>query len=73
METMSRRFADEILSDEMAAVLRSKSPAQRLAIAFGMWRFARQLIERSSRAEHPDWTEAELGQHVARRMAHGAG
>jgi Rv0078B-related antitoxin len=73
MEAIPRRFTDEILSDEMAAVLRSKTSAERLAIAFGMWRFARQLIERSSRAQHPEWTDAELGQHVARRMSHGAG
>jgi hypothetical protein len=73
MGTMPRRFADEVVSDEMAAVLRAKSPAERLAIGFGMWRFARQLIERSARAQHPEWTESQLQQHVAQRMSHGAG
>jgi hypothetical protein len=72
METPPRRFTDEVLSDEMAAILRSKTPAERLAIVFGMWRFARDLIERTSRAQHPEWTEEELRQHVARRMSHGA-
>ena len=72
METPPRRFTDEILSDEMAAILRTKTPAQRLAIAFGMWQFARQMIERTARAEHPEWTEAELRRHVAWRMSHGA-
>ena len=72
METIPRRFTDEILSDEMAAILRAKSPAERMAIGFGMWRFARKMIERTSRAQHPEWTEAELRQHVAWRMSHGA-
>jgi hypothetical protein len=72
METPPRRFTDEILSDEMAAILRAKTPAQRLAIAFEMWRFAQQLIERTSRAQNPEWSEEELRQHVARRMSHGA-
>ena len=69
METPPRRFTDEVLSDEMAAILRSKSPAERLAIAFGMWRFARDLIERTSRAQHPEWTEAELPAHGAENVA----
>jgi hypothetical protein len=72
MNATPRRFTDEVLSDDMAAVLRGKSPDQRLAIGFGMWRFARQLIERTSRAQHPEWTEAELERHVAQRMSHGA-
>jgi Rv0078B-related antitoxin len=72
MEKPPRRFTDEILSDEMAAILRAKTGAERLEIAFGMWRFARQMIEATARAEHPEWTERELQQHVAWRMSHGA-
>lgn len=72
MNPVQRIFADELLSDDMAAVLRSKSPAERLAISFRMWRFARDLIERTARAEHPEWSEPELQRHVAGRMSHGA-
>ncbi len=70
--TTQRTFTDEVLSDAMAAILRAKTPAERLAISFGMWAFARQLIQRTSRASHPEWTDAELDRHVARRMSHGA-
>lgn len=70
--TTQRRFTDEILSDEMAAVLRAKTPAERLAIAFGMWRFARQLIERTARTQHPEWNDADVQSQVSRRMSHGA-
>ena len=68
---LPRRFTDEVLDDRMAAILRSKTPAERLAMAFGMWRFARDLISRNARRDHPEWTESELTLHVARRMSHG--
>jgi Rv0078B-related antitoxin len=67
-----RTFTDEVLSDEMAAILRVKTPAERLQIAFGMWSFAQKLIRRTAHAEHPEWTDAELERHVAHRMSHGA-
>ena len=37
----SRIRTMEIVDDRVAEILRSKSPAERLAIADGMWRFAR--------------------------------
>jgi hypothetical protein len=67
-----RTFKDEILSDAMAAILRTKTPAERLAIAFRMWSFARQMVLRIAHAKHPEWSEAELEHYVARRMSHGA-
>ena len=67
-----RTFTDEVLDDRMAAILRTKTPAERLAIAFGMWSFAREMIRLNTRRQHPEWSEAEVGQHVARRMSHGA-
>lgn len=65
-------FRDEVLDDEMAAVLRSKTPAERLAIAFRLWKFARETLTETLRRDHPEWDEAELGREVARRMSHGA-
>ena len=53
MTPPTRRFTDEVLSDAMAAVLRGKTPAERLAVAFGMWDFAEQLIRRTARAAEP--------------------
>lgn len=72
MNEPKRTFTDEVLSDEMAAILRAKTPAERLQIAFSMWSFAQQIIRRTARAEHPEWSEAELDRHVANRMSHGA-
>jgi hypothetical protein len=56
----------------MAAILRSKTPAERLAIAFRMWSFARNMIRCIVAREHPEWSEAEVAREVARRMSHGA-
>jgi hypothetical protein len=61
----------EMMDDAMADVLRAKSPAERLAIANGMWRSARRMIESLLYAEHPEWTDAEIRREVARRMSHG--
>lgn len=62
----------EVLSDRMAEVLREKSPAERLSIAHGMWKHARQMILSNLRAEHPEWSAEEIDQETARRLSHGA-
>ncbi len=56
----------------MAAVLRAKSPAERLAIGFGMWSSARRMLRAHLRHEHPEWSAAELDRVVARRLADGS-
>lgn len=62
----------ESVDDDLAAILRSKSPAERLRIASGMWRMARDLITGVLRAEHADWSEEQIREAVARRLSHGA-
>lgn len=66
---MPRRF--EMIDDAMAKVLRDKTEAERLAIAFGMWRFARDFLRATIRSEHPDWDEARVTRAVASRLSHG--
>ena len=63
----------EVVDDRMADVLRAKSPAERLAISWGMWRFARDTIRRVVADQHPDWSEDEVKREAARRLVHGAG
>jgi hypothetical protein len=62
----------ESVDDELAAVLRAKSPAERLRIAFGLWSMARDVILGALRKEHPEWTEEQIGKALARRLSHGA-
>ena len=67
---MSNTKRDQI-DDEMVALLAGKTEAERLAIAWGMWRAARRMIERIVAAEHPDLTPQEQERIVANRMSHG--
>ena len=61
----------EIPDDAMAALLRAKSGTERLRMAFGMWRTARLIVTAGVRDQHPEWTDAQVGREVARRMSHG--
>jgi hypothetical protein len=70
---MHRRIRDiEIIDDQMASLLRSKTEAERFAMIDKFWRFARTLILARIAHEHPDWTEDQVRREVARRMSHGA-
>ena len=68
----ARNLRIEAVDREMAEVLRRKTPAERLAIASGLWRSARVLLTNNLRSLHPDWDEARLQQEVVRRLSHGA-
>jgi hypothetical protein len=58
--------------DPLIAILREKTPAERLAIANGMWLHARRLIENVLRAEHPDWSLELINHETSRRISHGS-
>jgi hypothetical protein len=61
----------ESVDDAMVEIYRKKTPAQRLQIAFGLWRSARLLLFNHLRSSHPDWDENRLRREVARRISHG--
>jgi hypothetical protein len=61
----------EVLSEEMAAVLRKKTGAERLAIADGMYTHARQMLLHHLRAKYPEWDSQQVGREAARRLSHG--
>jgi len=56
----------------MAAVLRQKTGAERLAIASRMFTSARRMLLSHLRSEHPEWSDSELQREAARRLSHGA-
>lgn len=62
----------EVVDDRMAEVLRAKTGAERLAIAFGLYSSARRMLISALRAEHPDWDEERINAEAARRLSHGA-
>jgi hypothetical protein len=62
----------EVIDDQMAEIYRRKSPAERLAIAHGMWRYARARLEAAVRWQHPDWDAPAVNREVGGRMLHGS-
>ncbi len=62
----------EVVDDEMAAVLRGKTGAERLKIASAMYSSARRMLIGMLRAEHPDWSPEQVNAEAARRLSHGA-
>ena len=61
-----------IVDDTVARILAQKTVAERIAMADGIWRSARKLVEAMLLRDHPDWTEEEIRREVARRMSRGA-
>ena len=61
----------DVIQPEMVRVLAAKSEAERLQIAWGMWRSAFRIVQRIVAMELPDLSAEEQQQVVARRMSHG--
>lgn len=52
----------------MVAILTEKSGAERLAIAAGMFRAARRMLQSELRCQHPTWADERLTEEVSRRL-----
>jgi hypothetical protein len=70
-ESRVRKLVVEVIDPAMAEILRQKSGAERLRIAWGMWRSARDMLYNLLRAQQREWSEQQVQQEVARRLAHG--
>ena len=62
----------EMLDESMAEILRRKEPWERIAIGFGLWTGAREMLNSLLTSKHPDWTGEQIRREVCRRMSHGA-
>jgi hypothetical protein len=60
----------EVIDDEMAKVIRTKTGAERLQIASDMYARARKMLLSYLRAQHPDWEERRIQQEASRRLSH---
>jgi hypothetical protein len=60
----------EVVDDDMARVLAAKSGAERLAIAFGMFESAQEMLTSHLESCHPDWSRVRIDREVARRLSH---
>lgn len=62
----------EVIDSDMVKVMKSKSPMERLTIAFNMWSSAKKQLTNYLKEQHPDWTEKEIKYEVAKRLSHGS-
>ena len=62
----------EVVSDEVADILRRKKGVERLEIASRMYSSARGMLINHLRSRHPDWDDATIEREAARRLSHGA-
>ncbi len=63
----------EVLDDDMVAILRKKTPAQKIAMVAAAHRTARMLARAGVCHLYPDWSEEQIQAEVLRRMTHGTG
>lgn len=62
----------EVLDDDMARVLKTKSGSERLEIASSMFASARRMLASHLSSIHPDWSRDQILRETARRLSHGA-
>jgi Rv0078B-related antitoxin len=62
----------EVVDEAVAAILRMKTPAERIALASAAHRTARQILTARISSEHAAWTDEKVQQEVARRLTGGA-
>lgn len=58
----------EVVDPEIAAILRTKTHAERVEMIFAANRTMRLVIEGRLRIDHPDWSDDEIQAGVARRF-----
>jgi hypothetical protein len=63
----------EAVDEDMAAIYRAKTPAERVAIACQAHRTARLVLAARIQFLNPDWAEAEVNREVSRKLIRGAG
>jgi hypothetical protein len=63
----------ELLDPMVVEILRRKTPAERLALAFAAHRTMRLRMEGHLRTRHPDWDTPTVMREIARRISRGAG
>jgi len=61
----------EVIDDELAEVLRFKTPAQKVEMVAAANRTARLLAAAGIRYQHPDWDDTQVQAEVIRRVTGG--
>jgi len=62
----------EIVDEEMAKILRRKSPAERIAIGISLRASARRMLVSHLSSRHPEWSPEEILAEANWRFSGGA-
>ena len=62
----------EVPDQAIVEILRTKTPAERLAMVFAANRTMRLRLAGHLRTYHPDWTDDEIQREIAKRMLGGS-
>jgi len=62
----------EVVDEAMVEVLRSKAPAERLAIGFAIWTSSRNMLKVYLKDSHPNWNSKRIKEEVLMRFTRGA-
>jgi hypothetical protein len=66
------RHRVEVIDRTYAAILATKTPAERVAIILDCNRSARSILAAGERLRHPDWPPDRIAAAVSRRIAGNA-
>ncbi len=61
----------EVVDEAMAEVLRRKTPAERIAIGFGLRRSVQRHLRAQLIAKNPGWDRRQIDRELARRLSGG--
>ena len=70
-QTNPQNVKQNSMQSEMVSILSAKTEAERLKIAWGMWRSAQRMIRRIVESENPELSSIEQDKIVSTRMSHG--
>jgi Rv0078B-related antitoxin len=61
----------EVVDEAVAAILRTKTPAERLEMAAASGRMVRMMVRAAIQTDHPDWSEEQIRAEIVRRIHNG--
>ncbi len=62
----------DVIDDTYAALLATKTPAEKVAMVNNCFKTAKVLIAAGARLRHPEWDEVEVQKEVCRVLIHGS-
>ena len=62
----------EVLDEDIAKILKTKSHADRIRIGFSLWTSSCNMLRSHLKSSHPDWSKEKVDSEVVRRFSRGS-